>query len=144
MASQSGLSLLDLLDPAASRLTPQERRLARRLVERLEQWGYLSSSELARELGVHRSTVVRFAQAVGYRGYPELQEAVREAYHRTVAASNQLVLTGETDGRLGKVQAVFDRELENLQRSYSNLDMAALEETAAKIASARRVLVYGR
>lgn len=144
MASQSGLSLLDLLDQAADRLTPQERRLAAHLVERLEQWGYLSSSELARELGVHRSTVVRFAQTVGFRGYPELQEAARSAYHRTVAANSQLVLTGETDGKLGRVQAVFNRELENLQRSYSNLDMTALEETASCLARARRVVVYGR
>lgn len=144
MTAQSGVPLLDLLDQAASRLTPQEHRLAAHLVERLEQWGYLSSSELARELGVHRSTVVRFAQTVGFKGYPELQDAARSAYQRSVAANNQLVLTGETDGKLGKVQAVFDRELENLQRSYSNLDMAALEATAADLATARRVVVYGR
>lgn len=144
MTAQSELPLLELLDQSAGQLTPQERRLASHLVERLEQWGYLSSSELARELGVHRSTVVRFAQSVGFRGYPELQEAARTAWHRTLVTNNQLVLTGETDGKLGKVQAVFDRELENLQRSYTNLDMAALEDTAVRIASARRVLVYGR
>lgn len=144
MSPQAPALLLDRVDQAAGDLTPQERRLAGHLVEHLERWGYLSSTELARDLGVHRSTVVRFAQTLGYRGYPELQEAARAAYLREVVAPNQLVLNAGGDEELGKVQAVFDRELENLQRSYTNLDVAVLEETAARIAAAGRVLVFGR
>ena len=48
MTAQSGVPLLDLLDQAAGRLTPQEHRLAAHLVDQLEHWGYRSSSELAR------------------------------------------------------------------------------------------------
>ncbi|MFA5551462.1 MAG: MurR/RpiR family transcriptional regulator [Trueperaceae bacterium] len=144
MASEQPTNLLERVDQAAQALTPQERRLAGHLVEHVERWGYLSSTELAKDLGVHRSTVVRFAQTLGYKGYPELQEAARLAYLREVANPNQLVLSPGGDGELGKVQAVFDRELENLQRTYSHLDVAALEETAARIAAARRVLVFGR
>ncbi|SRR5690554_3830469 len=144
MSTSNAPSLLDRLDQAAGGLTPQERRLAAHLVEHLERWGYQSSTELARDLEVHRSTVVRFAQALGFKGYPELQEAARTAYLREMAAPNQLVITGEDDVGLGKVQAVFDREIENLQRTYTHLDLAVLEETAGQIAAARRVLVFGR
>ena len=144
MSAKAATHLLDRVDQAAGELTPQERRLAGHLVEHLERWGYLSSTELARDLAVHRSTVVRFAQTLGYKGYPELQEAARAAYLREVVAPNQLVLNAGGDEELGKVQAVFDRELENLQRTYNNLDLSVLEETAASIATARRVLVFGR
>ncbi len=136
--------LLGILDRTADSLTPQERRLAAHLIEHLESWGYLSSSELADQLGVHRSTVVRFAQHVGFAGYPELQESVREAYVRALSASNDLVLTEAGEQGTGAVQAVYQRELHNLQRSYRHLDLEALEATARGIASARRVVLFGR
>lgn len=136
--------LFDRLDGAANDLTPQERRLAAHLVEHLESWGYLSSSELALQLGVHRSTAVRFAQHIGFAGYRELQAAARDAYVQAVTGSHDLVLTGSDGNGPSTVQAVYQRELQNLQRSYAHLDMAALEATVESLASARRVVTMGR
>jgi DNA-binding MurR/RpiR family transcriptional regulator len=139
--------LVERVDAHANALTPQERRLAAHLVEHLERWGYLSSSELAAELSVHRSTIVRFAQHLGFAGYPELQEEAREAYVRTVTATRDLVLTDVGDvGEAGTsaVQAVYQRELQNLRRSYTHLDLDALDATARGLAFARRVLLFGR
>lgn len=144
MSTELPADLLERLEVAAADLTPQERRLSGHLVEHLERWGYLSSTELARDLDVHRSTIVRFAQNLGFKGYPELQDAARAAYLREVQAPNHLVLNAGGDEELGIVQAVFQREIENLQRSYTHLDVGVLEETAASIAAARRVLVFGR
>ena len=137
-------SLLDKLDRQVDQLTTQERRLAAHLTEHLERWGYLSSNELAEQLGVHRSTVVRFAQHTGYRGYPGLQEAARAAYLRSLSKPGDLVLTDRGDGDPETVQAVYQREQHNLQRSYTHLDLDALEATAHGLARARRVLLFGR
>jgi DNA-binding MurR/RpiR family transcriptional regulator len=144
MSTDQVPDLMERLDGASAALTPQERRLAAHLVEQLERWGFLPSTELARELGVHRSTVVRFAQNIGFKGYPELQESARAAYLQAVSGSSDLVLNAGDDGDNGTVQAVYQRELQNLQRSYSHLDVAALEATAQQLASARRVVVFGR
>ncbi len=65
---QSPEDLQARLDRAADQLTPQELRLAAHLVEQLERWGYLSSTELAAELGVHRSTVVGVGPDKGLKG----------------------------------------------------------------------------
>lgn len=136
--------ILAVLDLTADSLTPQERRLAAHLVEHLERWGYLSSSELAEQLGVHRSTVVRFAQHIGFAGYPELQESVRQAYVTALSAPRDLVLSDAGEEDAETVQAVYQRELHNLERSYRHLDIDALDATAKGIASARRVLLFGR
>lgn len=137
--------VLERLDLAAGALTPQERRLAAHLVEHLEQWGYQSSSQLATTLGVHRSTIVRFAQHVGYAGFPELQQSARQAYLESVSTQRDLFLSdvGPGDTRT-TVQAVYQKELQNMQRSYAHLDVTALDVTARAIASARRVVLFGR
>ncbi len=133
------------LDHFAAEFTPQERRLAAHMVEHLEQWGYQSSSELAASLGLHRSTIVRFAQHVGYTGFPELQASARAAYLEAVSAPRGLVLStvGRSDAG-GTVQSVYQKEVENMQRSYAHLDLESLDVTAKAIASARRVVLFGR
>ena len=43
-------------------------------------------SELARRANTSSSTVVRFSQALGFEGYPELQQAAIEEYRSTPAS----------------------------------------------------------
>jgi len=132
------------LEGAAQSLTAQEQRLAAHIVEHLDRWAYASSSQLAEEVGVHRSTIVRFAQKIGFEGYPELQEASRAAYLQSVGAHADLVLTEPGLGEDLTLHDLYQRELLNLQRSYSGLDVATLEATARHMAEARRVLLFGR
>jgi DNA-binding MurR/RpiR family transcriptional regulator len=40
---------------------------------------HLSSQQLAQEAGVSQSSVVKFAQKIGYKGFPALKLAISEA-----------------------------------------------------------------
>ncbi len=138
------LEVFARLEASDHALTAQEQRLAAHLVEHLDTWAYASSSQIAQVVGVHRSTIVRFAQKLGFEGYPELQEAARTAYVQSVGSPVDLVLTetGEEDDPT--LQSVYEREMHNLQWSYSRLDVPTLEATARRLATARRVLLFGR
>jgi DNA-binding MurR/RpiR family transcriptional regulator len=125
-------------------LSPSEARLASDLVEHPELWSFSPTTDLAERLGVHRSTVVRFAQRLGFPGYPELQGVVRAAYLRSVAAPSDLTITSSEPEHDGLVQALYEREVRNLQQTYAKLDGAAFEATAGTIARAHRVLLFGR
>jgi len=135
----------DLLRARAAKLSPAEARLAAHLTEHPDQWGFSPTTELATRLGVHRSTVVRFAQRLGFDGFPDLQETVRERYLRSVAGSggDLPTVTPGLDHHLA-VRSVYERELRNLRETYAKLDGAVLEATALDIARAKRVLVFGR
>lgn len=132
------------LEQHAPDFSPSESRLASDLLEHPDEWGYLASTQLAARLRVHRSTIVRFAQRAGYSGFPELQEAAREAYLSAMSAAPELVLLDPREPGNTLLGDIFQRELANLQQSYLNLPPAALEETAEALAGARRVLVFGR
>ena len=132
------------LEARSGGFSPSEGRLAADLIEHPDQWGYQPSTVLAERVGVHRSTIVRFAQRAGFEGYPEMQRAVREAYLSSMAAAPELVLTDTTPAEGAVVSAVFQRELSNLQQSYRSLSLDTLERTAEGLAGAERVIVFGR
>ncbi len=143
MSTGTFANLTRLLEERAQALSPTEMRLAGHLVEHPERWGFSSTTRLAAELDVHRSTIVRFAQRLGFSGYVELQEAVRNTFMQSLSASD-LVLTAPGAFNDGAITELYDRELRNLRQTYANLDMEVLEATARGVARARRVLVFGR
>jgi len=134
----------DLLQAKASTLSAAEARLAAHLAEHPDQWGFSPTTDLAGQIGVHRSTIVRFAQRLGFEGFPELQARVRSWYLQSVSGNGDLPLVGAGVDHHASVRAVYERELRNLRDTYAKLDLEVLEATARRIAEARQVLVFGR
>src|SRR5829696_4324462 len=60
---------------------------------RFDEVAFQTAEELARRANTSSSTVVRFSQALGFEGYPELQGAAREEYRRRVAAGGRDPMT---------------------------------------------------
>ena len=59
-------------------LSPSHERLAAFLLDSYAHAALLSATELAHQLDVDTGTVVRFSQRLGYRGYPELHDELRQ------------------------------------------------------------------
>jgi DNA-binding MurR/RpiR family transcriptional regulator len=86
--------------------------------------------------------VVRFSQALGFEGYPELQQAAIEEYRTTIAASS-------ANG--GALFSFDHSELEgSLSADYSNLEETArkltseqVEASVAALATAQRIVIVG-
>jgi DNA-binding MurR/RpiR family transcriptional regulator len=65
-----------------------QKDVAQYVVDHLDEVAFHTAEELARRASTSSSTVVRFSQALGFEGFPELQEAAREEYrhhHRTTS-----------------------------------------------------------
>lgn len=116
-------------------LTAAERTIAEYVDRHLRELAYASAAQVARELGVSASTAVRFAQALGFDGWPALQRALRdEAYER-----HRLVdLAPDEDSFLA---AYVETETRNI--AFLTTQSAELEAAAAMLASASTVWTVG-
>src|SRR5215203_6196752 len=59
-----------------------QKDVAQYVVDHLDEVAFHTAEELARRAATSSSTVVRFSQALGFEGFPELQAAAREEYRR--------------------------------------------------------------
>ncbi|MEE7559827.1 MurR/RpiR family transcriptional regulator, partial [Xanthomonas sp. Kuri4-2] len=64
------------------RMSAIERRIADFLLDNAHLLRDYSSQQLARALGVSQSSVVKFSQKLGFKGYPDLKYSVGEAIAR--------------------------------------------------------------
>jgi DNA-binding MurR/RpiR family transcriptional regulator len=53
-------------------------KLADFLLDSYIEAAFMTASELAHELDLDAATVVRFAQTLGYKGFPDLQREIRQ------------------------------------------------------------------
>lgn len=60
-------------------LAQSDRKLADYLLAQPDTARHLSSQQLAAEAGVSQSSVVKFAQKLGFKGFPALKLALSEA-----------------------------------------------------------------
>src|SRR4030088_3302925 len=66
-----------------------QKDVAQYIVDHLDEAAFQTAEELARRANTSSSTVVRFSQALGFEGFPELQQAARDEYRRRPAAGTE-------------------------------------------------------
>ena len=69
-------------------LTKSQRRLADFVAVSYREAAFMTASRLARKLGVNEATVIRFAQRLGYSGYPEFVQDVRAVVQDELGAKS--------------------------------------------------------
>ncbi len=81
----SGTTALTLSSEIRSRFeefSRSQKDVGQYIVDHLDEASFHTAEELARRANTSSSTVVRFAQALGFEGFPELQAAARDEYRR--------------------------------------------------------------
>ena len=127
-----------------------QKDVAQYIVDHLDEVAFQTAEELARRANTSSSTVVRFSQALGFEGFPELQGQAREEYRRRVAAG----LNGSAASANSVAEPLFSLDQNEFETALA-ADHVNVEETARKIsrseveaaidavAGARRVLIAG-
>ena len=126
-----------------------QKDVARYIVDHLDEAAFLTAEELARRASTSSSTVVRFSQALGFEGYPELQQAAIEEYRTSTA--NGAAAQGQGKGSDGPLFAFDHSEFEaslgadhaNLEETARNLTREQIEASVSALATAHRVVIVG-
>ena len=110
-----------------------QKDVAQYVVDHLDEVAFHTAEELARRANTSSSTVVRFSQALGFEGFPELQEAAREEYrhhHRTAKAPEPATPLFSLD------QSPFEQAVA--------ADHVNVEDTARRVSAAPRSTARSR
>src|SRR6478672_1011123 len=76
-AASSG-GVIEELRRRYDRLTQSQKRIAEYIVEHSQAVAFSTVDQMAAQLDVNPSTIVRFTYRLGLNGFPDLQERMRE------------------------------------------------------------------
>ena len=123
-----------------------QKDVAQYIVDHLDEVAFHTAEELARRANTSSSTVVRFSQALGFEGFPELQSSAREEYRRRVA-SGQVGGLGSPEPLFSIDQNEFETAIAadhvNVEETARKVSRSDVESTIEAIVAAEKVLVIG-
>lgn len=119
-------------------LTPSFNVLADFMLDSFEQAAFLSATELAHALDLDPATVVRFAQRLGYPGYPELQREVQAR----VMALLQSPAPGEGNSPEEAAMQAFDTLSDLIRQAQRGFSLDAAAALINQLDQAQRVVLF--
>jgi len=122
-------------------LSPGYRRIADFLLTHYQDAAFMTAAEVARSATVDTALVVRFAQRLGYPGYPELIDDVQEDVKRDLRAVYEPPEGDDTPGQVLRRNLMQDRN--NLEYMHLHLDEEAVGVVVETLLSASRLFVVG-
>lgn len=136
-------SLSDYIQERFDEFSRSQKDVARYIVDHLDEAAFLTAEELARRASTSSSTVVRFSQALGFEGYPELQQAAIEEYRNAGTA-----VSGGSAGSLfsfdhSELEGSLGADYANLEETAKNLTREQVDGAVAALAEAQRVVIVG-
>ena len=125
------------------RLTQSQKRIAEYIVEHSQAVAFSTVDQMAAQLDVNPSTIVRFTYRLGLNGFPDLQERMRELVRgqlsRTGDPINESQVANHLDGT--SFGASLSHDWQNLHRTIAGLNADAFGRAVNLLARARRVYV---
>ena len=124
-----------------------QKDVAQYIVDHLDEVAFQTAEELARRANTSSSTVVRFSQALGFEGYPELQQSAREEYRRRHATAPVMNGPGPVAPLFSLDQSEFETMLAadhvNVEDTARKVSRSEVEAAVEAIATTPRLLVAG-
>ena len=120
-----------------------QKKIANAILNDYDKAAYMTAAKLGIMVGVSESTVVRFANELGFEGYSEFQRAVQELVRTKLTPNQRIEVTKQRIGRGDVLENVMLSDISKLQYTLDRLNRDDFYHAVDKILSAKNVYVTG-
>ena len=132
---------LTKISNAGSEFTENEQKIADFLRARVSELKSVSSRQMAKQLGISQSSIVKFAQKLGAQGFTELRMALIGEYSATALHLHSSITS---DDSLEVIARKLNREKElALEQTCALFDYARLQKIIDVISKAQFIQITG-
>ena len=132
-------SIINQLDT----LTPKGVILGNYIIQNPRKAVFMTTKELAETCQVSEATVVRFVSQLGYGGYGDFLQALRDCIDTDMSLPDRVDLPGMTGPGTDRFHRVVLEEMNNLRQLFETMDIKAMEMFLNTLAQSRWVYVVG-
>lgn len=135
--------LISHIEEALPGLSKGQRLIARFIVNNYDKAAYMTASALGSEVGVSESTVVRFANEMGYDGYPQLQQQIRETVRVRMTSVQRVQAANHRMDEDGVLDYCLTADMEKIKSTLENIDRDDFKRAVDMILGAGNIYILG-
>lgn len=134
---------LSTLEQHSSEFSKSQRRIAEYITHNYDKTAYMTASKLGSLVNVSESTVVRFANELGYDGYPEMQRAMQDFVRNKLTSFQRIEVTNKLIGDGDLLEKVLSADIDKIKHTYEQIDRKSFNDAIDAIVNARRIYIIG-
>ncbi len=136
-------NLFEVLNANYTSMSKSHKKIADFIINHYDQAVFMTAAKLGAGLDISESTVVRFAMALGYSGYPEFQKDLEECVKLKLSAVQKMEAKYGRSSQSEVLVSVLESDMEKIQHTIDNLDPASFETAMDIILNARNIYIMG-
>lgn len=119
-----------------------QRRIADYILSNYDKAAFITAGKLGKAVNMSESSVVRFAFALGYGGYPAMQKALQEIVHSRLTSIQRIEASDVFFGE-DVVTSVLQTDMDKIRVAIEEIDRAAFTTVVDKLVAARHIYILG-
>ena len=125
------------------RLSKGQKVIAEYVINHYDKAAFLTAASLGKILNVSESTVVRFANALNYSGYKDLQRELQEIIRNKLTTVQRLNLSEDYNKNENTIAKVMEKDIENMRKTLSEVDYDSFFKAVDYTLKAKRIFILG-
>lgn len=107
--------LMRIIQVKFPRLSKGQKLIAEFILKHYDKAAFMTAAKLGTSVGVSESTVVRFANELGFTGYPKLQKALQELIKNKLTTVQRIELSNDYVSEESALKGVLKSDMENIR-----------------------------
>ncbi|MFV3013623.1 MurR/RpiR family transcriptional regulator [Clostridium botulinum] len=135
--------LMRIIQVKFPRLSKGQKLIAEFILKHYDKAAFMTAAKLGTSVGVSESTVVRFANELGFTGYPKLQKALQELIKNKLTTVQRIELSNDYVSEESALKGVLKSDMENIRATLEKINHNTFQDVVDNIFEAKRIYILG-
>lgn len=136
-------SILNNIQNSFNKMSKGQKIIAEFIINDYDKAAFMTAATLGSTLNVSESTVVRFANTLGYNGYRELQKELQEVIKNKLTTVQRLSMAEDLAGNKNVLANVMESDIQNIRRTIDELDLVSMQKATTLLTNCKSIYVIG-
>lgn len=137
------VDLIKVIQNNFNKLSKGQKLIAEYIMNDYDKAAFMTAATLGETVGVSESTVVRFANTLGFDGYKELQKELQELIKNKLTTVQRISLSNDFTDYENALKKVVKKDMDNMEKTFNEMDYRAFERAVEMTLEANKVYVLG-
>lgn len=135
--------LMKIIQSSIPNFSKGQKLIAAFIINHYDKAAFMTAAKLGEEVGVSESTVVRFANEIGFDGYPRLQKVLKELIKSKLTSVQRIEVSSNRISEDNIVKSVLQSDIEKIKLTLDDMDTATFNNVVESILSAKKIYILG-
>lgn len=126
-----------------SRLSKGQKLIAEYILKHYDKAAFMTAAKLGHSVGVSESTVVRFANELGFSGYPKLQKSLQELIKNKLTTVQRIELSNDFITQENALKGVLKADMENIRATLEKINHKTFDDVVNSLFKAKKIYIIG-